>query len=343
MGVINNLKNQGKNLMKHQVKKVIIKGVIKVAPYLIIGILIVGLILGIFDLGIELASGENNPKLLYETFEIENISELVEIKENGNGGYYLDFTDGIDDKLQEIIDKANKGDYHNLPNDIDFLKKMLKAEVYTQFPDLGGTVPEGSDGFQGAVQIRRVTPNKSVGEMKNTGKGETSNLEQGTVNEPINIEDRNDQNKVDSWQSGQRLKVTVVETFLYEDQYDVGYWQPILEDGSVTKEVTLKRGEEVTYLGEYKIDNNALTGQQTIYLKVKTDDGLEGYLKTSTVIAVIEGTEEGQVVDETNRNTRLATTSRAKDTREEIGVEGEEYVVAIAANPTIAPPAIPKP
>lgn len=331
MGVINNLKNQGKNLMKHQVKKVIIKGVIKVAPYLIIGILIVGLILGIFDLGIELASGENNPKLLYETFEIENISELVEIKENGNGGYYLDFTDGIDDKLQEIIDKANKGDYHNLPNDIDFLKKMLKAEVYTQFPDLGGTVPEGSDGFQGAVQIRRVTPNKSVGEMKNTGKGETSYLEQGTVNEPINIEDRNDQNKVDSWQSGQRLKVTVVETFLYEDQYDVGYWQPILEDGSVTKEVTLKRGEEVTYLGEYKIDNNALTGQQTIYLKVKTDDGLEGYLKTSTVIAVIEGTEEGQVVDETNRNTRLATTSRAEDTREEIGVEGEEYVVAIAA------------
>lgn len=333
MGIINNLKGGDKNSPTEKIKKFLLKrlkGLVR--PFLIIGILVVIIllfILGVFDLGIELGAGKNNPELVYETFEIENVAELVEIKEDGNGGYYLDFTDEIDDKLQEIIDKANSGDYHNLPNDINFLKKMLKAEVYTQFPDLGGTVPDGTDGFQGAVQIRRVTPNKSVGEMKNTGKGETSNLEQGTVNEPINIEDRNDQNKVDSWQSGQRLKVTVVETYIYEDQYDAEYWQPILEEGSVTREVTLKKDEEVTYLGEYKIHNNPLTGQQTIYLKIKTDDGLEGYLSTSTVIAVIDGTEEGQVVNRTN--TKLATTSRAEDTREEIGIEGEEYVVAIAA------------
>ena len=42
----------------------------------------------------------------------------------------------------------------NLPDDIDFLKNMLKAEVYTQFPDLGGNIPNDSeDGFQGAITI----------------------------------------------------------------------------------------------------------------------------------------------------------------------------------------------
>ena len=335
MGIINNLKNGEEDSTTSKVKKFFMKrlrGLFR--PFLIIGIIVVIIllfVLGIFDLGIEIGAGENNPELVYETLGIEDVAELVEIKEDGNGGYYLDFVDGIDDKLQEIIDKANSGDYHNLPNDVDFLKRMLKAEVYTQFPDLGGTVPSDTDGFQGAVQIRRVTPNKDVGEMKNTGKGETSNLEQGTVDEPIVVEDRNDQNKVDSWQSGQRLRVISVETFLYEDQYDIGYWQPILVEGSLTQQVTLQRNEEVTYLGEYEIDNNALTGKQTIYLKVKTDDGLEGYLKTSTVIAVIDGTAEGQATNGTNQNTKLATTSRAEDTREEIGVEGEEYVVAIAA------------
>ena len=305
MGIINNLKNGEEDSTTSKVKKFFMKrlrGLFR--PFLIIGIIVVIIllfVLGIFDLGIEIGAGENNPELVYETLGIEDVAELVEIKEDGNGGYYLDFVDGIDDKLQEIIDKANSGDYHNLPNDVDFLKRMLKAEVYTQFPDLGGTVPSDTDGFQGTVQIRRVTPNKDVGEMKNTGKGETSNLEQGTVDEPIVVEDRNDQNKVDSWQSGQRLRVISVETFLYEDQYDIGYWQPILVEGSLTQQVTLQRNEEVTYLGEYEIDNNALTGKQTIYLKVKTDDGLEGYLKTSTVIAVIDGTAEGQATNGTKK------------------------------------------
>ena len=204
--------------------------------------------------------------------------------------------------------------------------------MYTQFPDLGGTVPDGSDGFQGAVKIRRVTPNKDIGEMKNTGRGETSNLEQGTVDEPVSVEDRNDQNKIDSWQSGQRLRIVSVEAYIYEDKYDAGYWEPIMVEGSTTQEMKLKKNDIVTYQGEYKIDNNALTGQQTIYLKVKTEDAIEGYVKSSTVNALLENSTQGQVIlNDENNETRLATTSRANDSREEIGVEGEEYVVAIAA------------
>lgn len=336
MGIIRNLKDGAEDTGKSKIKKFILKRLRGFGrPFLFIGIIAVILllfILGVFDLGIELSSGENNPKLVYETFDVEDIAELVEIKEDGNGGYYLDFIDDIDDKLQEIVDKANKGDYHNLPTDINFLKRMLKAEVFTQFPDLGGTVPTDSDGFQGAVQIRRVTPNKDVAEMKNTGKGETSNLEQGTVNEPVSVEDRNDQNKINSWQSGQKLRIVTSGTYLYEDQYDIGYWEPIMVEGSTTQQVKLQNGNVVTYQGEYKIDNNALTGQQTIYLKVVTEDNLEGYVKSSVVNAIIDSSEQGQATtDEVDSKTKLATTSRVADSREEIGVEGEEYVVAIAA------------
>ncbi len=332
MGIIRNLKNGNKEESKNQIKRFFRKRAKSFLSFGIVAVIFLIFVLGIFDLGIEIASGENNPKLIYETLGIEDVSELIEIKEDGNGGYYLDFIDGIDDKLREIVNKANKGDYHNLPTDINFLKRILKAEVYTQFPDLGGTVPDGSDGFQGAVKIRRVTPNKDIGEMKNTGRGETSNLEQGTVDEPVSVEDRNDQNKIDSWQSGQRLRIVSVEAYIYEDKYDAGYWEPIMVEGSTTQEVKLKKNDIVTYQGEYKIDNNALTGQQTIYLKVKTEDAIEGYVKSSTVNALLENSTQGQVIlNDENNETRLATTSRANDSREEIGVEGEEYVVAIAA------------
>ena len=332
MGIIRNLKNGNKEESKNQIKRFFRKRAKSFLSFGIVAVIFLIFVLGIFDLGIEIASGENNPKLIYETLGIEDVSELIEIKEDGNGGYYLDFIDGIDDKLQEIIDKSNGGDYHNLPYDIDFLKRMLKAEVYTQFPDLGGIIPEGSDGFQGAVKIRRVTPNKEIGEMKNTGKGETSNLEHGTVDEPVDIEDRNDQNKVESWQSGQRLRIVSVEAYIYEDKYDAGYWEPIMVEGSTTQEMKLKKNDIVTYQGEYKIDNNALTGQQTIYLKVKTDDNIEGYIKTSTVIATEESSTQGQVTTtEENTETKLATTSRVADSRETIGERDKEYVVAIAA------------
>lgn len=338
LGVIKNLKDGAKDMAKNKVKKFAFanlkRAIISMSiPTIIFVLSLSAFGLGLFDFAIELETSKNNPELIYDTFEVEDVAELVEIKENGSGEYYLDFVDDIDDKLQEIIDKMNKsGKYHNVPDDIDFLKKMIKAEVYTQFPDLGGTVPANTDGFQGAVQIRRVTPNKEIGEMKNTGKGETSNLEQGTVNEPVNIENRNDQNKIDSWQSGQKLKIITSETFLYHDQYGAGYWEPILVEGTSTQEVTLKRGDIVTYQGEYETYNNGLTGQQTIYLKVVTEDDLEGYVKSGTVNAMIDDTTQGQIItNKANDNTRLASTSRVADSREEIGVEGEKYVVAIAA------------
>ena len=342
MGIIRNLKDgakeKGKKEAKKLAKKVALKGLAvlsPIIPYILIAVFATSFVLGIIDLAVELFTAENNPQLIYDTFEIEDVAELVVIKENGSGGYYLDFVDDIDKKLEEIINKMNKnGEYHNVPDDVNFLKKMLKAEVVTQFPDLGGEIPSSStDGFQGAVQIRRVTPNKDPGVMENVGKGETSNLEQGEVNEPVEIEDRNDRNKLESWTSGQKLKILPVDTPIYEDLYGADYWTPMLQEGSTTKEIKLYKGDIVTYQGEYEIYNNALTGDQTIYVKIITEDGIEGYLKISTVEAV--GDNETSSLTDTNESIKLATTSRVGETRDTqektIGVEGDTYVVAIAA------------
>ena len=57
---------------------------------------------------------------------------------------------------------------HNMPNSSEFLKKIIKAELITQYPDLGDSRAL-RDGFQGAIKIRRATPDKQIEEMKNTG------------------------------------------------------------------------------------------------------------------------------------------------------------------------------
>lgn len=175
LGIIKNLKDKEKDKIEKTAKKTAKKAAIKAISALftaalpiILPILLIsvgGLILyGLIDLGIELFTAKNNPQLIYESLEIKDVSELIKIKGNEKDGYYLDFIDGIDDKLNDIVKKYNKSsEYHNLPKDINFLKKIIKAEVVTQFPNLAGKVSSDSkDGFQGAVEIRRVTPNKEL-------------------------------------------------------------------------------------------------------------------------------------------------------------------------------------
>ena len=176
MGIINNLKNKAKKGVAKNAAKAVKQAGIKAAaamlPHLLIPTIITSSIAvigyGLVDLAVEIFTAKNNPELMYESLEIDDVSELVEIKGDESNGYYLDFIDDIDEKLEKIIVKYNKsGEYHSVPNDVNFLKKLLKAEIITQFPDLKGDIPNDSkDGFQGAVSIRRVTPNKSVRRIK---------------------------------------------------------------------------------------------------------------------------------------------------------------------------------
>ena len=161
-------KNGAKDMAKKAVKKAGIKVIAAVLPHLLIPIIITSsvalVVYGLIDLTVEIFTAKNNPELLYKSLEIDDVAELVTIKGDEQNGYYLDFIDDIDDKLEKIISKYNKsGEYHSLPKDVNFLKRILKAEIITQFPDLKGNIPDDSkDGFQGAISLRRVTPNKSV-------------------------------------------------------------------------------------------------------------------------------------------------------------------------------------
>ena len=242
----------------------------------------------------------------------------------------MDFADDIDNKIQAMIKEINKSaEYHNLPNDVDFIKKMIKAEAYTQFPDLRGNIPEGeNDAFQGAVKIRRVIPNKEIGEMKNTGKGETSTSEKETVYDTVQIEEK-DESILQSWAEGQKLEV-IAKTPLYEQVRDTGYWQTrVEEDGNV---IYAEYGEIVTYKGSYEASENAITGNITIYVEVETEGGETAYVKYRALKEWNgnDNTDEVQNLSEKQVEEKIVT-SRAKNTSNIIGKEDEEYVVAIAA------------
>lgn len=338
MGVVNNFKNRGKEQAKNKAKKSI-KTIILTALKPILIVLFEGLILfcvaaAIIDWIVEIFTAENTPQEIYDYLEIENVSELVEIKGDETNGYYLDFVDGIDEKLKELVLNINlKAGYHKLPeNNTDFLKKMIKAEIYTQFPNLGGTVPANSeDGFQGAVDIRRVTPNKNIGEMKNTGKGETSNIEEETTDDPVEISDRNDENRVKSWNAGDQLYV-LVKAPMYEELRETGYWQEKLDEEEHT--IYVEKDEFVTYTGTYEISENAVTKDTTVYVEVKKNDGTTGFVKLISLYSVDKSkssslTTESDELEMSNR--KVATTSRARDVSKTIGKEGEQYRVAIAA------------
>ena len=91
MGIINNFKEKTKDQIGKQAKKAVKSTAFKALSSLatlatpIVGPIILtasaGLIIyGLVDMGIELFTAENNPKLLYKTLEIDDVAEIVEIK-----------------------------------------------------------------------------------------------------------------------------------------------------------------------------------------------------------------------------------------------------------------------
>lgn len=161
--------------------------------------------------------------------------------------------------------------------------------------------------------------------MKNTGKGETSTVEQGKVDEPTQITSRNDINRLEKMSEGDKLKIVSIETPLYKNIQ--GYYTPMLEEGSLTNEIKLKKGDIVTYKGNYDKIENPISGEVTVYLEVTTNDGTEGYLKLSTVTAI----EEGKTTARANITKFTATVGNITNEGKKIGKDNEEYVVAIAA------------
>lgn len=160
--------------------------------------LIVILAINGFQYLVELITAQNTPEQIYETLGVTDIKELVEIVGNDSEGYHLEYVDDIDEKIDQIIEVlgSKSGVYTINSKDADIIKKMIKAEVITQFPNLAGEYDEENDEFQGAVKIRRITPNKEIGEFKNTGTGEVTTLGDKEQDAIIKEENSNDENRL---------------------------------------------------------------------------------------------------------------------------------------------------
>lgn len=178
MGLLNKKdeKINTKKTVKKYVSVILIPIFVKLLPLL----LVVATVLTIVYSVTKTVSSRKTVDTIYEKFEIEDISDLVEIKGNDQDGYYLDFIDDIDKKIEKTIDYLNQTAEVKSGLDKDVLKKLIKAEMYTQFPDLGGNIGTSS-GFQGAIDIIRITPNKEINSITNTSAGE-ENINEKTVN-----------------------------------------------------------------------------------------------------------------------------------------------------------------
>lgn len=122
---------------------------IKKIIYSIIAIvLIFGLIFTATFEGVATKTTQKNkikdvPATLYETLGVDDLYDFIEIKGDDEEGWYLDFVDDADKKLDKAI--KNIKDKNNVSNlNKDLLKRMIKAEVVTQYPFLRGAGGNGS-------------------------------------------------------------------------------------------------------------------------------------------------------------------------------------------------------
>lgn len=91
----------------------------------------------------DLVESVKNPADIYEIMGIDNISDLICVAGNADDGYYLAYKQGIDEKLDEVVKRYNKGSRQYVKKDV--IKKMLDAELYTQYPNLGGKIGKEAD------------------------------------------------------------------------------------------------------------------------------------------------------------------------------------------------------
>lgn len=121
----------------------------------------------------EWIEGKNTATEIYEQIaETQDFSQLVEIKGNESEGYYWGFVDNIDEILQKIIEELQDNSNTVTIENIDLLKKMILAEVVTQYPDLGGksfevekSIYSGSSKQKAEQMMRDLTLEEKVSQM----------------------------------------------------------------------------------------------------------------------------------------------------------------------------------
>ncbi len=81
---------------------------------------------------------------IYDILEVDSLVDFIEIKGDDKEGFYYDFVEGADEKIDELVKEIQRIGYKSITKDL--LKKMIKAEVVNQFPLLKGSVSGGGSG-----------------------------------------------------------------------------------------------------------------------------------------------------------------------------------------------------
>lgn len=308
MGLLNKQENNKNKKNDSKVKKTIKKQLttfavtigLKILPLLLVAAIIISIINWI----VKIFESKNTVDAIYESLEIDDVYDLVQIKGNDTDGYYLDFVDGIDDKLDNTINYLNDTAGMKSGADREFLKKLIKAEIYTQFPDLGGNIGTSS-GFQGAVNIVRITPNKEINSLTNTGAGQETIINQDENNsiEITNKEEISKQEEIiKNWSEGKEL--TIGATALVYSQEEsrlnpgekIDYWVPQKSE-KTQRDLKISENETVTYTGNYSISVNKMTNEGLIYVEIEKDD-IKGYVKYSYILKDSDEGNSNNVIDD---------------------------------------------
>lgn len=116
----------------------------------------------------EFIHAKDTSEAIMEALEIQDLNELVTLAGNDEDGYYWTFVDDIDERLDKVIETLEDDLDTVTIDDKDMLKKMIKAEVVTQYPDLGGKTFTSTSGtsYTGTdkEKARQMMENMSVEE-----------------------------------------------------------------------------------------------------------------------------------------------------------------------------------
>ena len=345
MGLLQRIKQSEANKTRKKAMKMVkrvqlfVKGVfaaVKILPIMTAAVVVTTTLGTVISFITDRSASDGTAKKTYEALEVQDLSELVEIKEDGNDGYYIDFKEDATEKLKSLTKTINKDvGSHNVPKDEEFLKEMIKAELITKFPNLGGTVPEDSEGFQGAVDLRRISPDKEIEELTQASNGETANIEQEETNDP-NEDIGAYEDIVKGWKTGQELVVTK-KAYAYEQQESTlnpgqgtGNWKNVYD--SKENKVEIDKDTKVTYTGKYETNTNQSTKLTSTYVQVKIDEERTYFLKAQYLSTESKKDNESEARSITRTVEKTAkVTSRAKEEKETLGSSSKTYKIALRA------------
>ena len=145
--------------------------------------------------------------------EEESEEQQIKVVENIFGGYKYDIN--LDEMTDEIIDILNKNAgsldmYFSAKNKKTYLKKMIKAELVTQYPNLGGTPPES--GFQGAINFIRHKVDGTTKNLEYIPLGNESDTGNNTLYGLINGQRSDSLNKFSLDTEGNLIVAIYTET-----------------------------------------------------------------------------------------------------------------------------------